>query len=73
MVVVSVRERELVAEVALLKQQLAEVTEAKRVADMGLSNLQTWIRQVNDAAIEWADDNNLCEEFDRFCEQHGLE
>ena len=35
--------------------------------------MQAWVRQVNDAAIEWADDNNLCEEFDFFCEQHGLE
>lgn len=71
--VVSVRERELEAEVALLKQQVADVAEAKRVSDVGLSELQAWVRQVNDAAIEWADDNNLCEEFDFFCEQHGLE
>lgn len=33
---------------------------------------QDWIEKLNDAAIEWADDNSLCEQFDRFMEENGL-
>ncbi|BBE49256.1 hypothetical protein ACMHYT_30185 [Rhodococcus qingshengii] len=33
---------------------------------------QEWIENLNDLAIEWADDNSLCEQFDRFMEENGL-
>lgn len=33
---------------------------------------QEWIEELNDRAIEWADDNSLCEQFDRFMEENGL-
>ena len=33
---------------------------------------QEWIENLNDLAIEWADDDSLCEQFDRFMEENGL-
>lgn len=51
----------------------AAALEADAAAQRGRADLlERRIESLNDAAIEWADENNLCSQFDRFCEEHGL-
>lgn len=53
------------AHAAVLEAELARQRERADVLDRRIESL-------NDAAIEWADDNDLCRQFERFCEEHGL-
>ncbi|WP_037196485.1 MULTISPECIES: hypothetical protein [unclassified Rhodococcus (in: high G+C Gram-positive bacteria)] len=59
-----------------LAQVLAERRETRALREQ-LTTTQTghteWIESLASDAREWADDNSLCGQFDRFMEEHGLQ
>lgn len=55
---------------AAVERTLQAVRES---ANTERANHREWVRRLNESACEWADENSLCSEFERFCEQWGLE
>ncbi len=59
-------------EVEELRRMVAVRDEEITRLELCRSAAETRIEEINDAAIEWADQNNLCGEFERFCDEYGL-
>ncbi|MCW2295356.1 hypothetical protein [Rhodococcus erythropolis] len=58
--------------VAQLEAEREKCAVLERAQAESVRKHQEWIENLNDLAIEWADDNSLCEQFDRFMEENGL-
>ncbi|MCT1355226.1 hypothetical protein [Gordonia sp. p3-SID1431] len=59
------------AEVERLREELRRAELDRDTAREEASTLAREDRARNEAAQEWADDNDLCSQFERFCEAYG--
>ncbi len=63
--------RALHAELDQVRSSLAAAETARSAAQREVERLRQEDRNRNDAACEWAEDNDLCHQFERFCEAYG--
>lgn len=63
--------RRVEAEVERLRAELRRAELDRDTAREEASTLATEDRARNEAACEWADDNDLCSQFEQFCDQFG--
>ncbi|WP_461666739.1 hypothetical protein [Gordonia sputi] len=61
------------AELEQVRVTLAAAEIARSDAQQEVERLRREDRNRNEAAREWADDNDLCAQFERFCEAYGWE
>ena len=65
--------RRIEADAERVRAELAAVTADRDMARATVARLETEDRDRNEAAREWADENNLCSQFERFCDAYGWE